>query len=101
MTEYVVMRRDGSTALTLIGVVESNGPTAAIKALGDTSGELTQYVAVPKRNWTEASAGEFRPEPRPVVREVEPTFPTPGQTTIDEAIGQDAPLPEAPEGFAG
>lgn len=81
MTTYIVCRRDGSTALTILGTVEASGPIQAMRKLGDTTGELTNHVAVPVRNWTEAMVGEERQEPKVVVREVEPTFP--GQTTFD------------------
>lgn len=80
MTTYVVCRREGSVTLTILGTVEAHGPNQAMRKLGDTEGDLTNHVAVPLRNWTEALVGAERQEPRVVVREVEATFP--GQTTI-------------------
>jgi len=82
MTSYIVLRRDGSSALTILGVVEASNPHTAMRQLGDTGGELTNHVAIPERNWTEALVGEERQEPKGVVREVEPTFP--GQITLDD-----------------
>jgi len=93
MTTYIVCRRDGSTALTILGTTEASGPNQAMRALGNTHGELTNHVAVPLRNWTEALVGEERQEPRTVVREVEPTFP--GQQTLPEApAAEDEPAGE-------
>jgi len=80
MTTYIVCRRDGSTALTILGACEAHGPHQALRKLGDTHGELTNHVAIPARNWTEALVGEEKQEPKVVVREVEPNFP--GQTAI-------------------
>ncbi len=87
MTSYIVLRRDGSSALTILGVVEASNPHTAMRQLGDTGGELTNHVAVPERNWTEALVGEERQEPKVVVREVEPHFP--GQQTFEAAAVED------------
>lgn len=82
MTTYIVCRRDGSTALTILGTTEASGPLTAMRALGDTTGELTNHVAIPIRNWTEALVGEEKQEPKAVAREIEPVFP--GQLALDQ-----------------
>lgn len=67
MTTYIVLRRNGSTELTVLGEYIANGPDQAIRALAKN--EPGTYVAVPERNWTEKGGDVEAAEPRFVLNE--------------------------------
>jgi hypothetical protein len=97
-TEYRVLRRTSTSGnLSEVGVHECNGPSQAIRHFVEQSDQPvaspSNFVAVPVRNWTEIQVATETPQPKLVMKEVEPPN---AQVTIDEVLADEHSV-KAPE----